>query len=117
MDDVDPRNDDQYRGDPPAYGPPGYGPPGYGPPPGYALRRQTNPMAIVALVLSCLGALAPVGMVLGIVARGQIRRTGEQGDGLALAAIIVGGIATTVMVVGLLLVILMVASIDGSAAG
>ena len=38
----------------------------------------------------------PVGLALGISARRQIRRTGEEGDGLALAGIIVGSISTAV---------------------
>ena len=103
---------------PPGYGPqPGYAPPpgygqqpgyppqsGYGPPPGYPAQpygqpgwgpgwpRPTNTMAILAIVLAFV--FAPAGLVLGIVARRQIRETGEEGDGLALAGIIVGGIAT-----------------------
>jgi hypothetical protein len=64
---------------------------------------------------SFLGAPSPVGLVLGIVARGQIRRTGEAGDGLALAAVIVGGVLTTLLVVGLPFWILVLASIDGGA--
>jgi hypothetical protein len=105
-----------YRGDPPppppgpppAYPPPGYGPPGpppapgYGapwyPPPGYppVYGRPTNTMAILALVMAFV--FAPAGLVLGIVARKQIRQTGEDGDGLALAGIIVGGIVTALFV-------------------
>ena len=77
----------------PGYGPPpGYGAPGYGPPPGYGYPRPTNTLAILSLVMAFV--FSPVGLVLGIVARRQIRQTGEQGDGLALAGIIVGGIAT-----------------------
>jgi hypothetical protein len=49
-------------------------------------------MAILALVLAFV--FAPAGLILGIVARKQIRQTGEEGDGLALAGIIVGGIFT-----------------------
>ena len=81
-------------GPPTAYGQPAYGPPGYGPPPGYPpmYRRQTNTMAILALVLAFV--FAPAGLILGVIARKQIRQTGEDGDGLALAGIIVGGIAT-----------------------
>jgi len=83
----------------PSWGPPpGYPPyPAYGPPP-------TNPMAIAALV--CAITIAPVGLGLGIAARKQIRRTGEQGDGLALAGIIIGGIVTGIWV--LLIVVLII---------
>ena len=80
---------------PPAYAPPGYPPPGYGPP-GYppVYVRPTNTMAILALVMAFV--FAPAGLILGIVARKQIRQTGEDGDGLALAGIIVGGIVTAI---------------------
>jgi hypothetical protein len=82
--------------------PPGYGypPPGYGyPPPGYGYPQQkTNTLAIVALVLSLIGIgsciTAPVGAIMGHVAMRQIRETGESGEGLAKAAIIVGWILT-----------------------
>jgi hypothetical protein len=49
-------------------------------------------MAILALVMAFV--FAPAGLVLGLIARKQIRQTGEDGAGLALAGIIVGGIAT-----------------------
>jgi hypothetical protein len=89
----------------PNYGPPpGYGPPlGYPPYPVYG--PSTNPMAIAALV--CALTIAPVGLGLGIAARKQIRRTGEQGDGLALAGIIIGGIVTGIYV--LIIVVLVIA--------
>ena len=81
---------------PPGYGypPPAYGqqypaPYSYGPPP-------TNAMAIAALVVAFL--FPPAAIFLGVSARRQIRRTGEQGDGLALAGIILGSIATALFV-------------------
>src|SRR3954469_16399103 len=80
---------------PPGYGQqPGYGQPGYGPPPGYppAYGRPTNTMAILSLVLAFV--FAPAGLILGIIARKQIRQTGEEGAGLALAGIIRGGVET-----------------------
>ncbi|GIJ38216.1 DUF4190 domain-containing protein [Micromonospora andamanensis] len=88
-------------GYPPAQ-PPGYppAPPGYGyPPPGYGYPQQkTNSMAIVALVLSLIGVgsciTAPIGAIMGHVAMRQIRETGESGEGMAKAAIIVGWILT-----------------------
>ncbi|PZF97115.1 DUF4190 domain-containing protein, partial [Micromonospora deserti] len=80
----------------PGYPPPAY--PGYGYPP----ARQTNTMAIVALVLSLVGfascITAPVGAILGHVATKQIRQTGESGEGMAKAAIIIGWILTGLLV-------------------
>ena len=101
-------------GPPPGYGPPPqYGPPpGYGyPPPGYppVWRRPTNTMAILALVLAFV--FAPAGLVLGIIARKQIRETGEEGDGLALAGIIVGAIATAFFALAIVFWIVAFASI------
>ncbi len=114
--------DDLYRGDPPpAYGPPpgwpppAYGPPGYGPPPGYGWRPPTNQLAVIALVLTFV--LPPAGLVCGILARRQLRRTGENGVGLTLVAIIIGGISTTLVLVGLLLWISVLASIGNGSFG
>jgi hypothetical protein len=86
----------------PAYGQPAYpgadqaayGAYGYGAP----AARPTNTMAIVAMVLALVGLpcglTAPVGAIIGHVARRQLRQRGEGGDGLALTGIIVGWIAT-----------------------
>jgi hypothetical protein len=62
----------------PAYGQPAQG--YYAPP--------TNTLAIVALVLAFVVPLG--GIICGHIARGQIKRTGEGGDGLALAGLIIG---------------------------
>jgi hypothetical protein len=100
----------QYPQQPP-YGAPGYGPPQYGPPgygPGYPYGRPTNSLAILSLVLAFV--FAPAGLITGIVARRQIKRTHEDGDGLALAGIIVGGIATAFFV--LLIVIWIIAAVS-----
>ena len=103
--------DHPYQGDP--FPPPGYGPPGY-PPPGYPpqWRRPTNTLAILALVLSFV--FAPAGLVLGLMARRQIRRTGEEGEGLALAGIIVGSIFTALFLLMLLGWIIAFAALVGS---
>ncbi|PXX11335.1 DUF4190 domain-containing protein [Mycolicibacterium moriokaense] len=58
------------------------------PPPIYVSVPPTNGMAIAALILVFL--FYPVGIVLGHVARGQIKRTGEGGQGLATAALVIG---------------------------
>ncbi|MFI5932736.1 DUF4190 domain-containing protein [Actinoplanes sp. NPDC051494] len=67
------------------------------------VRRPTEGLAIASLVVSCVsvlglcawsigGLLGVVGAVLGHVARRRIRTTGAQGEGMALAGIIVGWI-------------------------
>ena len=69
--------------------------------------RKTNGMAIASLIVSILGAFAlacygagaipaAVGAILGHVARRQIRTSGEDGDGMALAGIITGWIVTAI---------------------
>ncbi|MGY1751573.1 DUF4190 domain-containing protein [Blastococcus sp. SYSU D01042] len=90
----------QHPWAPPPYAPPGYGQPPYAPgpygQPPYPYGRPTNSLAIVSLVL--IFVFAPAALVTGILARRQIRRTQEAGDGFALAGIIVGGIATALFV-------------------
>ncbi|MPZ27200.1 MAG: DUF4190 domain-containing protein [Micromonosporaceae bacterium] len=87
-----------------AFGPPPAAPPGYGYPPpyGYPAPAPTNGLAIASLVCSlaglAVGVSAPVGAILGHVARRQIRERGEQGDGMALAGIVVGWILTGIIV-------------------
>jgi hypothetical protein len=83
----------QFRG-PPGYYQAGYGPGGYGP--GYA-RRPTNTMAILSLVMAFV--FAPLGIVFGVIARRQIRQTGEDGDSLAVAGLWVSIAFTAVFAV------------------
>jgi hypothetical protein len=84
----------------------GYPPPEYATPyqPAQAAGGRTNTLAIVALICSLagffIGISAPVGAVLGHVATRQIRQTGEEGAGMAKAAIIVGWILTGIFVIG-----------------
>jgi hypothetical protein len=69
-------------------------------------------MAILALVFAFV--FAPAGIVLGVMARKQIRETGEEGDGLALAGVIVGSIVTGIWVLVVVLWIVAFASLTGS---
>lgn len=57
------------------------------PAPTYA--APTNVLAIISLVTSLIG-IHLAGIVTGHIALSQIRRTGEQGRGLAIAGLIVG---------------------------
>lgn len=98
--------DDQPLGYPQAggYPPPApYAAPGMYPPP--PAPNRTNGMAIASLVCSIAGlvtcALSSIaGVVLGVIALNQIKRTGEDGRGMALAGVIVGGVVTALIVIG-----------------
>jgi peptidyl-prolyl cis-trans isomerase B (cyclophilin B) len=87
---------------PPAPYPPPTPPPPYGPPGGfygYPQPRPTNGMAIASLV--CAFLFAPLGIVFGHVSMSQIKRSGEQGRGLAIAGLIISYVLTilTILVV------------------
>jgi hypothetical protein len=106
---------------PPAYPPappPGYLPPGLppvyqpqygtGPYDPYQIGRPhgTNGQAIGALVAATIGipvcfCAVPsiVAIVLGIVAMIETRRTGQDGHGMALAAVIIAGVTLAITVV------------------
>jgi Domain of unknown function (DUF4190) len=77
---------------------------GYGGQPYPVQARKTNGLAVASLVCSLagfvIGVSAPVGAVLGHMALRQIRQTGEDGEGLAKAGIIIGWIITGLIVLG-----------------
>ena len=75
-----------------AYQQPGYGAPGAPQQPG----TQTNTMAVVALIGAIV--LAPLGIVLGLIALSQIKKTKQGGRGLALAGVIIGALGTLIWV-------------------
>jgi hypothetical protein len=89
-------------GQPVAYGQPvGYGQPtAYGQPVAYA--QPTNTLAIVALILGLSGFIFFItgigGIVCGHIALSQVKRTGQNGRGLAIAGLVSGYVS-----VGLLL--------------
>lgn len=67
--------------------------------------KKTNIMAILGLVFGIL--IAPVGLILSIVALGQIKKDSNlKGEGLAKAGLIIGAVLTLffiiMMIVGLL---------------
>ena len=61
----------------------------YIPAPNHVPSRPTNVLAIISLIASCLGFTVP-GIIMGHIALHQIKSSGEQGRGLALAGVIVG---------------------------
>lgn len=86
----------------------------------YGAQRPTNGMAIAALICGVCQiffwfvAGIPA-IVLGHMARKQIRQTGEAGDGMALTGMILGyiGLALTALFVILIVIIAVAASRHG----
>jgi hypothetical protein len=50
----------------------------------------------------------PFAVVVGQKARREISRTGEQGDGMALAGVITGAIATALLVIGVIVLVVVI---------
>lgn len=73
------------------YGYPGHPYPPYPYPYPYPVPR-TNALAIASLV--CAFLFAPLGIVFGHLSLSQIRRSGEDGRGLALAGLVIGYVVT-----------------------
>jgi Domain of unknown function (DUF4190) len=105
---------------PPGPPPGSYPPPpagGYPPPPppggGYyppSPAAGTNGMAIASLVCSLIGWLCGLGPILGVifgfVALNQIKQSGQEGRGLALAGIVIS--IATIVIGAIVFIVLMV---------
>lgn len=97
-----------FPGPPPGYPPMGFpGYPGYDP---YLPPKPlgTNGKAVGALVAALVGLVfcgvpSVAGLVLGVIAMRETRRTGQDGYGLALAGTIIGGLVTAGLVLMILL--------------
>jgi peptidyl-prolyl cis-trans isomerase B (cyclophilin B) len=78
--------------------PPPYG--AYPPPPytgyGYPQPRPTNTLAIASLV--CAFVFAPLGILFGHMSLSQIKKTGEEGRGLAVAGLVIGYVVTALTI-------------------
>jgi uncharacterized membrane protein len=117
----------------PGYPQPGYPQPGYPPQyPGsygyaydpYAQGRPTgtNGKAIAALVTSLAGLFfcgipSLAGLILGIIAMRETKRTGQEGHGMALAGVIVGALAVVGWVLYVIALVVMIAITSGSPNG
>ncbi|WP_432248041.1 DUF4190 domain-containing protein [Streptomyces sanyensis] len=98
-----------YGAPPGPYGRPGAGPypgppphPAYGGPaapyPGVPGQRPVNGLAIAALVVGLVCCIPPLGLVFGIIALAQIRRSGQRGKGMAVAGIALSAVSTLLTV-------------------
>jgi hypothetical protein len=82
--------------------------------PRYATAPERGiPLPRLALAMALL--VAPVGLVLGIVARRRIRRTGEEGAGTALAAVVVGATLTVAYLLLVAALVVLLVLIDDTA--
>jgi peptidyl-prolyl cis-trans isomerase B (cyclophilin B) len=93
--------------------PPPYG--AYPPPPqgasggyygytGYPQPQPTNGLAIASLV--CAFLFAPLGIIFGHISLSQIRKTGEEGRGLAVAGLVISYMITVLTIVVVVLSVL-----------
>jgi hypothetical protein len=87
-----------------------------GQPGGQLVGRPTNQLAIAALVCGVAQVFFWVlsgipAVILGHIARRQIRQTGENGDGMALAGLILGYIGIGLSLVLIAVVIIIVVAV------
>jgi peptidyl-prolyl cis-trans isomerase B (cyclophilin B) len=68
---------------------------------GTSSAQKTNGIAIAALISSFF--VSVLGIILGFVALNQIKTSGEQGRGLALAGIIIGFVAVGITILIIIL--------------
>lgn len=71
--------------------------------------EKWNVLSIVAFVLSLVG-FNIVAIVLGFIGLNQVKKTGERGRGLALAAIIIGFVSIVIIIIWVIAVVAVVAS-------
>jgi hypothetical protein len=80
----------------------------------YGPQTRTNGLAIASLVCSLVGFAtcisAPVGVVLGHLAKRQIRETGEGGEGMATAGLWIGYILSGLFLAFLVLWVILLAA-------
>ena len=82
--------------------------------PAAAPARPTNTLSIIALIGAFVIPL--VGIIVGFIALGQIKKTGEGGHGLALAGVVLGfvfSILYVLLIVGLFLIPLLIVGTSG----
>ena len=76
------------------------------------LEPKTNTMAIVGLVMPFIFAIA--GLICSIIARKQIRESGEKGMGLATAGLIISIVEIVLYFIVILIYVIVIAAALGS---
>ena len=75
-----------------------------------SVPQKTNGIAIAALISSFF--VSVLGIILGFVALNQIKTSGEQGRGLALAGIIIGFVAVGITILIIILNVVLFSAIS-----
>jgi len=68
----------------------------------YAVERKTNGLAIASLICSLLG-MSLLGIIFGHIAVRQIRQTGDGGEGMAKAGLIIGYIVLVLVIIAIII--------------
>jgi peptidyl-prolyl cis-trans isomerase B (cyclophilin B) len=96
-----PPSGEYYPPPPPYYGAAGgYGPPQHQP-------RPTNGMAIATMIFAFL--FAPLGILFGHISLSQIKRSGEEGHGLAVAGLVISYLLTAFVAMAMAAVVVIAA--------
>ena len=78
-----------------------------------SVPQKTNGIAIAALISSFF--VSVLGIILGFVALNQIKTSGEQGRGLALAGIIIGFVAVGITILIIILNVVLFSALSTTA--
>lgn len=62
-------------------------------------EKGYNLFAILSIIFTFV--IYPVGLIFGIIALNQIKKTGEKGKGLAMVSIISGLVLVTIVIIGI----------------
>jgi hypothetical protein len=83
--------------------------------PQYPVARPTNGLAVAALVCGIaqfvVGVTFLPAIICGHIARRQIRQTGEAGDGMAIAGLVLGYVGGVLVIGGIVLAVLLLATV------
>ncbi|MGV0793378.1 DUF4190 domain-containing protein [Mycolicibacterium sp. XJ1819] len=72
--------------------------------------KATASLVLSVIGVTCCGLTSIVGLILGVVAMRETRRTGQDGYGLAVAGTVLGGLAVAGWLVYVLLYVAILAS-------
>ncbi len=81
--------------------------------PAYAQAVGTNGLAIASLICGILGT-SLVAVILGHIALSQIKKTGQEGRGMAIAGLVLGYLALVVSVIAVIFLLVATSQLGSS---